>query len=377
MKKLLDRLKTSVEHLQVLDEVFYQNHPLYKSISDKLNTAPFDAVMEEIELQIYAGGKKMRGNGHKLMRQMVLGDLMQYIFTGRAFYYGTFSEQHLKDFLKLILNTVNQILIYDSITVNPAIRTQYITELENKIPLNLLYEKVGDQNVANTLKGNTVKIGQTAWTSDIDLFVDSILPKTLGNPKELIVFADLIRMKKGIIIPLLLIQRTFGIKDPIAPPDFLIIKPNKDIFGIEVGYAKEGQSREFSLRTSIPTMGVDLKNNMHNRCPKCGELILYCEPVIDAFVDETLDSKLDPNSKRYLCSSCPQFNNGNCKFSNYYGFASINDFAGRPLKKGNYHFHASCVISDTFPYYNNPKPISSLANDFFAQIPEIQGLESL
>ena len=154
MKKLLDRLKTSVEHLQVLDEVFYQNHPLYKSISDKLNTAPFDAVMEEIELQIYAGGKKMRGNGHKLMRQMVLGDLMQYIFTGRAFYYGTFSEQHLKDFLKLILNTVNQILIYDSITVNPAIRTQYINELENKIPLNLLYEKAGDQNVANTLKGN-------------------------------------------------------------------------------------------------------------------------------------------------------------------------------------------------------------------------------
>lgn len=58
MKKLLGRLKTSVEHLQVLDDVFYLHHPLYKSISDKLNTPPFDAVMTEIELQIYAGGKK-------------------------------------------------------------------------------------------------------------------------------------------------------------------------------------------------------------------------------------------------------------------------------------------------------------------------------
>lgn len=377
MKTLLERLKTSVEHLQVLDDVFYKNHPEYKKISDKLNSSPFDNVMKEIELQIYAGGKKMRGKGHKLMRQMVLGDLMQYIFTGRAFYYGTFSEQHLKDFLKLILNTVNQILIYDSITVNSTLRTLYINELEKKIPLKLLYEKAEDQKVANLLKSNNVKIGQSAWSTEIDLFIDSILPKTLGNPKELIVFAELIRMKKGIIIPLLLIQRTFGIKDPIAPPDFLIIKPNKDIFGIEVGYAKEGQSREFSLRTSIPTMGIDLKNNMHNRCPKCGELILYCEPVINSFVDETLSNRLDSKSKKFLCNTCPQFYSGKCKFSNYFGFASINDFAGKPLKKGNYHFHASCVLSNTFPFYKKPKPISSLINDFFAQIPEIQGLESL
>ena len=140
MQKLLDRLETSVKHLQVLDEVFYQNHPLYKSITDKLNAPPFDIVIEEIELQLYAGGKKMRGHGHKLMRQMILGDLMQYIFTGRAFYYGTFSEQHLKDFLKLILNTVNQILIYDSITVDSNIRTLYINELENRIPLCKEYE---------------------------------------------------------------------------------------------------------------------------------------------------------------------------------------------------------------------------------------------
>jgi hypothetical protein len=377
MKKLLYRLATSVKHLQVLDDVFYKNHKVYKSISDKLNAPPFNTVMEEIELQIYAGGKKVRGSGHKLARQMILGDLMQYIFTGRAFYYGTYSTQHLNDFLKLILYTVNQILIYDSITVNSNIRTYYIKELEKRIPLSILYEKTGDQVVANILKRNPIKIGQTGWSTSIDLFVDSILPKTLGNPKELIVFAELIQLKKGIIIPLLLVQRTFGIKDPIAPPDFLIIKPNKDIFGIEVGYAKEGQSREFTLRTSIPTMAVDLKNNMHNRCPKCGEFILYCDRVIEAFVDGTLHHSLDPITGRNLCIACPKFRKGRCKFSNYYGFASINDFAGTPLKKSNYHFHSACVLKDSFPFRNRPTPINSLLDTFFAQIPEIQGLESL
>ena len=44
----------------------------------------------------------------------------------------------------------------------------------------------------------------------IDMFIDSLLPKTLGAPKELVVFAELIRLKIGIYYSLLLIQRIFG-----------------------------------------------------------------------------------------------------------------------------------------------------------------------
>ena len=198
-------------------------------------------------------------------------------------------------------------MIYDSITVNSKLRTLYIKELEKRIPPEILYEKKEDKATAQSLKNNPVKIGQAAWSTDIDLFIDSILPKTLGNPKELIVFSVFIQMRRGILIPLLLIQRTFGIREPIAPPDFLIVKPNKDIFGIEVGYAKEGQSREFALRTSIPTMAVDLKNNLHNRCPKCGEMILYCEPVIEAFVDETITEKMAPGEWKIFMSYMSKF----------------------------------------------------------------------
>ena len=34
-----------------------------------------------------------------------------------------------------------------------------------------------------------------------------------------------------------------GDDDIIAPPDFLLLKKNKNIFGIELGYNKESQSR--------------------------------------------------------------------------------------------------------------------------------------
>jgi hypothetical protein len=376
MQRLLNRLSHSVDHLKILDEVYYKYDPIYKSISDYLNSSHFASVIEEVELQLYAGGKKMRGLGKRLMRQMILGDLIQYIFTGRAFYYATSSDQHLKDFTKLLMYTVNQLLIFDSITVDSTIRKKYIEALESKIPKSILFEKPGDEFVAKQLKTDKTVIDDKNWTSDIDLFIDSLLPKTLGNPKELVMFAELIRLKRGIIIPLLLIQRTFGIHEPIAPPDFLIIKPNKDIFGIEVGYAKEGQSREFSLRTSIPTLAVDLKNNLHNRCPKCGKMILYCDRVIDLFSDGTLLSKLDKNN-RFRCKNCPAYKGGNCPFANFYGYADIKNFRGELLKNGNYHFHASCVYNDTYLFRKKPVKISTHSNEFFAQIPEIQGLESL
>lgn len=199
----------------------------------------------------------------------------------------------------------------------------------------------------------------------------------MGCPKELIVFAELLRTKKGIIIPLLLIQRLFGDKNPIAPPDFLLAKSNKEIYGIEVGYAKEIQSREFSIRTSIPTFAVDLENNMHNRCPKCGEIILYCDPVIEAYSNGNLYNNIDDTTGRYLCFEFPNFNKGNCKFSNYYGIREGFTFNNEKDGQGFRHYHAKCVINDYYFYRKKQKNISDHLNEFFAQIPLIQGLENL
>jgi len=374
MKLLLDKLNISVQHLKCLDDVFLNNHQEYKRINVILNSEEFSYIYEEISREIYAGGKQPRGN-LTLARQMILGDVIEYIFTGRAYYYAAKSEENFKNFLKLIMYSVNQLLIYDSITVKPEIRKLYIEKLEQNIDVEILYEKADDSVLANRLKNSQTIIGDNEW-GEFDLLVDSILPKTLGCPKELVVFAELLRVKKGIIIPLLLIQRLFGNKNPIAPPDFLLAKGNKEIFGIEVGYAKEGQSREFSIRTSIPTFAVDLKNNMHNRCPKCGEIILYCDKVIESFSDGTLTEKL--HSDKFLCKDCPNFDNGNCIFSNYYGKWKGTEFNGNPSEQKGRHYHAKCVKDDTYDYRRQSVRINDKhLEEFFAQIPQIQGLENL
>ena len=377
MKLLLDKLGISIEHLKCLDEVFLEYNEEYLRIENLLTSEEYNEIYTEIARELYAGGKKPRGN-IRLARQMILGDIMEYIFTGRAYYFATKSEDNFKKFLKLILYCVNQILLFDTITVNPGIRRAYIEKLEERIPLEQLYEKEGDRELAVSLKDSDAVIWTGAWSKNIDSFVDSILPKTLGCPKELVVFAELIRLKKGIVIPLLLIQRIFGERDPIAPPDFLLLKANKEFYGIEVGYAKEGQSREFSIRTSIPTFAVDLKNNMHNRCPKCGENILYCDIVIEAYSAGTLSEEINNRGEKFYCRDCPHFNEGYCRFSNYYGSAVSIRFNGEPCPIQNRHYHSKCVLNDHYTYYGNEMLIGEYhKNDFFAQVPEIDGLKSL
>ena len=381
MKLLLEKLGISVDHLICLDSVFSEHHSEYQRINEILNSEEFHPMYLEISRQLYAGGKTAPNSRTKLNRQMILGDIIEYVFSGRAYYYAAKSEENLKNFYKLIFYSVNQILLYDTITVDPSIRKLYIEKLEQEIENDILYEKDGDNEIANKIKESEVKIWQDGWTNAIDDFVDSILPKTLGAPKELIVFAEFIRLQIGIVIPLLLIQRIFGNKNPIAPPDFLILKSNKEIYGIEVGYKKELQSREFSIRTSIPTFAIDLKNNMHNRCPKCGKNILYCDVVINNYANSAIqDTMTERNGqKRIFCNDCPLFDNGNCRFSNYYGWVEGVNFNGQPLEsKADRHYHTYCVKDDTYLYRRESLNIfENHIEDFFAQIPEIEGIENL
>jgi hypothetical protein len=378
MEKLLKKLQLSIEHLECLDSTFRENHEEYKRIEILLKTEPYVSVYEEISRELYAGGKSAANSKIKLNRQMILGDIIEYIFSGRAYYYATKSEINFNNFLKMILYCVNQILIYDVITIDPVIRKKYIEKLESTIPHEKLYEKEGDQEIAEKVKTSDIIIRTNERTSEIDMFVDSLLPKTLGCPKELVVFAELIRMKKGIIVPLLLIQRIFGEQDAIAPPDFLLLKKNKDIYGIEVGYKKELQSREFPLRTSIPTFAVDLKNNMHNRCPICGENILYCDPVINSYSSGILNGIVKARGGKFYCKTCPNFDDGRCIFSNYHGVANGNGFDSVPLPNENRHYHAKCVRERTYNYRRREKNIlESFRDFFFAQIPEIDGLNNL
>ena len=129
----------------------------------------------------------------------------------------------------MILYCVNQLLLLDTITIYPKLRKKYIESLEKIIGKDILYEKEGDEELAAELKKSNIVIWEKDWEK-FDAFVDSLLPKTLGCPKELIVFTELIRLNIGLVIPMLLLQRLFGDGHAIAPPDFLILKKNKEIY---------------------------------------------------------------------------------------------------------------------------------------------------
>lgn len=378
MQILLEKLGISIKHLKILDSIFRRYSPLYREIELKI-VNNLRGSLEEISRELYAGGKTS-GNAYlNLNRQMILGDVIEYVFSGRAYYYAVESQEHFRNFSKLVLYCVNQLLLFDTITINPNLRKKYIRKLEQSIDQNILYEKEGDSILANELKRSSIVIWKEGWKK-YDAFVDSLLPKTLGCPKELIVFIELIRLNIGLIIPLLLLQRLFGEGHAIAPPDFLILRKNKEMFGIEVGYLKEGRSREFSLKTSIPTFAVDLSDHMHNRCPKCGENILYCDIIIEEYVNGTLWKKLDDEG-RYRCINCPNFNDGKCLFSNYYGKYKGDCFYGEQKKdddKKALHYHANCVLDGKYKYNRQDRNIKEKhKKDFFAQYPKIEGIENI
>ncbi|HBG64403.1 MAG: hypothetical protein A2Y06_03245 [Omnitrophica WOR_2 bacterium GWA2_37_7] len=378
MENILQRLGISVLQLQCIDKVFRKQSSLYSVIESKMK-GTLGESLKDISKELYAGGKTSGNAVLKLNRQMILGDVIEYIFTGRAYYYAVESKKHFGNFSKLILYCVNQLLLLDTITIYPKLRKKYIESLEKIIGKDILYEKEGDEELAAELKKSNIVIWEKDWEK-FDAFVDSLLPKTLGCPKELIVFTELIRLNIGLVIPMLLLQRLFGDGHAIAPPDFLILKKNKEIFGIEVGYNKEGQSREFSLRTSIPTFAVDLSDHMHNRCPKCGENILYCDIIIEKYANGTLWESLNKEG-RYICFECPEFDNEQCVFSNYYGRYEGPCFYGKQKEgdgKKYLHYHAKCVLNEKYKYRREYKKIKEThKQEFFAQYPMIEGIENI
>src|SRR3989304_10397107 len=147
MEILLKKLGLSVKRLQCLDEIFRVESPLYGQLENRM-TQELGDHLEEISKELYAGGK-LRGG---LNRQMILGDVIEYIFTGRAYYFAAKSSENFKVFSKLVLYCVNQLLLFDTITINPEIRKHYIQKLEQQIDPTILYEKEGDQELATELK---------------------------------------------------------------------------------------------------------------------------------------------------------------------------------------------------------------------------------
>ena len=171
MKKILERQSLATKHLSILDEVLRNNDPSYRDISLKLNNVP---LYDDFLREIYAGGKR-RG---KYGRQMILGDLLQYILTGRGYYFAIKGTNEMKSFIKIIMYIANLLILMENISVDVYLRNKVLDALINKIGENFFENDIEKEafKKLRTYKGKIV--GNEG--KEHENFFDSILPSSLS-----------------------------------------------------------------------------------------------------------------------------------------------------------------------------------------------------
>jgi len=400
---IYENIKRSIEHLDKIHNIFYDetNHPIYVEMYQKFDS--LTKAHEELFLkQIYGSSG----------RQMILADIIEYIFNGRGYYFVTANKNdysmRIGEYIKMIMYFTNLLMYYESMTVNVIDRIDFLKSVkltlpseedfnlfnglleyggviglpEKNIPLNLFKEDLIDKYDLGSPEAAKKKLNK---------YFDSLLPKTAGGLwHELLVYAFLLRYKLGYVIPLLLNQRLLhGEKKHLVPPDFLILTDDKRIYGIEVGMKKEIQSGSFSLDTGIPTATVDTINSRSSdRCPICKEWILFCHRAIDEFSDQS--SKIKSSEIKCLDGNCKYYSkndiiNGCCPFTKYSSnCAKTLDFTHHKFANG-LHYHYRCILTN-IENTNKVKIIESLNTQISkdktvsalkTHLPYYQGLESL
>jgi len=363
MKRNYDNVIKSIKHLKKLHSTFLnKNHYsdindylLYKENSDKLKVL---LSLPEVQLhkQLYDAKS----------RQMILADILEYIFLARGFFFITDGansiekkKQRIELFIKIILHFVNLLMNYESMTVDNKLRKKYLEEIAKSIPEiqnEDLYQdvlnfsgKIGLPQEDSKKEAQRLNISIKTMKS-YNKYFDKILPKTAGGLwHELLVYIFLLRNDLGYIVPLLLHQKFISGSDTLVPPDFLIITKDKNIYGIEVGIKKEIQSGTFSLMTNIPTATIDTINSRcSDRCPICKKWILFCPYVIENY--SNLDKNIKDAKKPIKCLEieCPHYNRdeilkGKCLYTKYSrnSSKSINHKFTNGL-----HYHYRCVLEN-------------------------------
>ena len=357
MQRILERLNLSSKHLEVINRTL-QTYPPYAQASTKLENTPlFDIFLKEV----YAGGKK----GKTYARQMILGDLIEYIFTGRGYYFSVKGNEHLKSFVRILMHLSNMLILMEDASIEVTLRNQLLDDLSTEL-VDDFFESEKEREAFRVLRAyNGVIVGREGH--DHEVFFDSLFPKRVGEVPELLVYSNLIRKKYGFVVPLLQAQRLLGNSTYIIPPDYLLLRSKGEMFGLEVGYGKERQTCSFSTVTSTPVFNVgigDPDQPQPYRCGRCRKWITYCDKIIDICANNQ-----DNNQEELDCTTCDQFQGGHCSSIIYHGIAHDHAGAEKELR-----YHYDCVRTD-------PRAIRYLQRSrtpkLIAPFPVLCGLENI
>jgi len=365
MDILIKALKKSVGHLETLDRVFgtfsYPEKDEY--LRNRKEIRKLNSIFpEKLTNELYYGDDK---------RQMILNDILEYIFSARGYFYMWHKEdiEKKKVFVKIVLRFINQLMILESISVNPKLRNELLDSLKKELgesffqndysetTFNAIKKFLGDVHF-DTSKSNIVpdKIISLLGVDDseqalkrFDAYTDSLLPKLPhGLWRELIVYIQLLRINAGIILPLLLNQRLISKDDFMKPTDFLVIGENGELVAVEVGGGKESQTSNFSAKMHCQIVTAT-NTNIPPRCPICGKWITFCDKVIDEYSD--FDNPLYYIYDDIRCAHDCQIYSydevllGKCPHVKFRGKISKRRKPKQAVKfTADLHYHYSCIL---------------------------------
>ena len=308
LDKLLKRSLSTAKHIIAVDQFFADHDPDYKVMREKMSSVK---GYDEFSKGLYLGRDG---------RQMVLYDYLVYILMSRGSIWA-FPRDKREDYLKILLYSVNQLLIQESVTtsLHYPMRVELMTYMEEQGIPNF-FENEDSKKTFEKAKGYNGDLSyRERTTKKLYYAVDSLLPKSVGAAIELIVYSYLIRNNLGHVIPMELTQRLLSNEGHLVAPDFMVVKKGR-IFGVEVKQAF-GQVPDhifsFSSETSIPVVVAHIPDTFPLRCPVCKKWILYCDEIINNFANTSQELK----QEKISCQDCICYTD--CNYIAYRGKIAV------------------------------------------------------
>jgi len=378
MNNALERLRQSITNLECINEVLEENEE-YNDHLEKLENQ-LDNLDGRFLDMIYPPIGEKSGN-----RNMALSDLVQYMILGRGYYEVTSrrsertKNRSYNNLYKIILRFINLLYLQDSILTqeeNHELREELVDKLNDKIGdgSSSYYEDIKEWEYFLHQPWGHRNVDDNKKRKKIYKKLDQLLPKVRGNPNELITYVHLIRKRIGYIIPLLTHQRIIGatIKlddnkmiDMLTPPDLLILRENKEIYGVEIGRGSDRQINKFTKNTGIPVITADTNKISNHRCPFCMKWTLFCPFVIEKGMNKDYTNK-----NEIECSNCDIDGTNNGEDCIY----SLIEIKIPEFYNGKAHYHFKCVQNY---YESNDEEFNPDEHEIFTYFPFVKGLKTL
>lgn len=308
MREAARRIELTAKQLSITDELMESADQEYRLMRQKLLGVP---SYPDFVDTLYQG---------QVNRQMVLGDLLEYILTGRGYWLAQETPDKFKDYIRIILYVVNLLLIQESVFSFRVSERRKVMRGLAKANIEGFFGSYFEKIDYQQLQDFDGRVAVRGPTRSLYKVMDSLTPKPLGAAIELIIYIYLLNRCVGYVVPLLLTQRLFNGQETVAPPDYLVLQGNGHVLGVEVGggmgqYSlREGKIDQVNLfiqETGIPVITAGVPHIY--RCETCQCWLTFCDEIIERTANG------ETEREAVVCLECPKFANGNCSDIIYYG----------------------------------------------------------